>query len=68
MGSDPKEARMPPDSPTASRKPRSFVIDWIAVAIVLATVLVGYGLANPREVALPFAIESTTAQAPRAGD
>ena len=57
---------MSPASPHGPGKPRSFVIDWIALAIVLATVLIGYGLANPREVALPFAIETTTAQAPRA--
>lgn len=33
-------------------------INLLAIAIVLAIVVVGYGLAHPREIALPFAIDA----------
>lgn len=43
-------------------------INLLAMAIVLATILIGYGLAHPREIALPFGVDAKIVATRGAGD
>ena len=57
---------LPPEdrkTPSPTREPPRYVgwrINVAATALVIATLLVGYGLAHPREIALPFSIDTGT--------
>ena len=60
-GPTPTEERMAPNPQDGRFKRHDWGVEAIAVAMVVATILIGYGLANPRDVALPFALEATVA-------
>ena len=56
-------------TPSPTREPPRYVgwrINVAATALVIATLLVGYGLAHPREIALPFSIDTGTGTGARA--
>ena len=52
---------MTPNSTGDPRRYRGWRINLAAAVLVIATLLIGYGLAHPRDLPLPFGVDASPA-------